>query len=123
VPEVAAERFASRALHVQVQRLCFTWDGVSRGSKGHRDYAVVYVAKHMPDLDLADVRDEILARHLDADGQVVADYLLITGRCAPTGPAAHSGGSEAVSIWVESTNCRFQSAGDTALDERIRGRK
>ena len=80
VPEVAAERFDSRALDVQVQRLCFTWDGVTHGSEGHRDYAAVYVAQHMPDLDLADVRDEIIARHRDADGHVVADYLLTTGR-------------------------------------------
>ncbi len=80
VPEVAAERFDSRALGVQVQRLCFTWNGVTRGSEGHRDYAAVYVAQHMPDLDLANVRNEIIARHRDAEGHVVADYLLITGR-------------------------------------------
>ena len=80
VPEVAAERFDCRALDVQVQRLCFPWDGVTRGSEGHRDYAAVYVAQHIPDLDLADMRNEIIARHLDADGQLVADYLLITGR-------------------------------------------
>ena len=80
VPEVAAERFDSRALDVQVQRLCFAWDGVTHGGERHRDYAAVYVAQHMPDLDLADMRNEIIGRHLDADGQVVADYLLVTGR-------------------------------------------
>ena len=80
VAEVAAERFDFHALAVQVRRMSFTWDGVTRGSEGDRDYAAVYVAQHMPDLDLGDLRDEILARHRDADGNLVADYLLVTGR-------------------------------------------
>ncbi|HEX6918610.1 MAG TPA: class I SAM-dependent methyltransferase [Actinomycetes bacterium] len=80
VPEVVAERLGSRALDVHIRRLSFTWDGVTRGSEGKRDYAAAYFAQHLPDLDLADMRNEILARHRDADGRLVADYLLMTGR-------------------------------------------
>jgi SAM-dependent methyltransferase len=79
-PEVAAARFGAHAADVQVRRSRFVWDEATRGSAGRQDYAAAYAARHLPDLDFAHTRDEILARHRDAEGRLVADVLLVTGR-------------------------------------------
>ncbi len=77
---VAGSRFAAYADEVEVHRLSIPWDLAVRRSAGERDFAARYLAGTMPGFDLGEYAAEVVARHTDDSGTLVAEYLLVLGR-------------------------------------------
>jgi 2-polyprenyl-6-hydroxyphenyl methylase/3-demethylubiquinone-9 3-methyltransferase len=78
--ETARNRFAVHSSEVETHRLSLLMDPAIRGAAGPADCAGRFMAEHLVGVDLAALRNGVLPRHLNDDGEPVYDYLLVLGR-------------------------------------------
>jgi SAM-dependent methyltransferase len=81
-PITARARFSPYSAAVVVRRRTLLIDPAVRGAAGEQDCAGRYLAQQKLSLDLGSVRAEISRRHLQPNGLLRSDYLLIIGRAA-----------------------------------------
>lgn len=79
-PSTARTRFAAHADVVSTSARSIIWDLAVRGGAGADDFAARYAAERLPGIELGAVRAKLAARHTDAAGNLVAEYLLVAGR-------------------------------------------
>ena len=78
--ETAHARFSAHSASVEVRRRTLLIDPAVRGEAVDKDCATRYLSQQVRSTDLGPVRAEISRRHIQPDGLLRSDYLLIIGR-------------------------------------------
>lgn len=82
VEETARQRLAPYSDQIRCERVLLPYDPQLRAAAGGSDFVVRYLSNHLPEAAapaVAAARDEV-TRRFTVDGEIVAEYLLVTAR-------------------------------------------